>query len=186
MMPYSEKVDLNSMTDLKQYVITHDCKYYNIGDVRPNNIFLIGLMGSGKTTLSKELSSLFGYKLINMDNLDIEEVFNRQIVKELHGITNKQEQNEIFNKLLLEYSENLQNFYLQQHNSLIEGLQPLDMDERFWVFFKNQSILVKTTSFTVSTIRAIKRDSGKNIKHWYTGNYDLLQKLKRFEMFLQN
>lgn len=44
-----------------------------------NNIILIGMMGCGKTTVSKELSTfLYDYSLVDIDN-EIEKITNRKI-----------------------------------------------------------------------------------------------------------
>ncbi|HEY5585118.1 MAG TPA: shikimate kinase [Ruminiclostridium sp.] len=55
-----------------------------IRDVRTNNIILIGMPGSGKTTIGKLLASMLDYKFIDSDQLIFEKTGKtpRQVVEE--------------------------------------------------------------------------------------------------------
>ncbi len=53
-------------------------------EVTPKNIVLIGFMGSGKSTVGRELHQRLGYSLTDMDHL-IEETMGKKIAEIFQG-----------------------------------------------------------------------------------------------------
>lgn len=184
--------------DLKTYLLTNHCKYYNLHG-KPNRIFLIGLMGSGKTTLSEKLAKEFNYKVYHSDRLWLEPHYGRifdKITKIDHPLSREENIEHLANGNWVDkngdpiniknWEEYVLNKFFKMENTIIDGLFPIMLSKEYQLKLKNECFVIIDKGKILATLQSFKRD---NIKHWFSNirnNIEFEQQLDDFIKILES
>ena len=141
------------------YFLSDGNKYYNFKKFTQDingKLFIVGLSGSGKTTIGKDLSNKFNSSYYNLDDID------RNYRKEISERLNKPGYDKRVNDLVLEKMKNfIKSIMKENGRHILEGIHITFQDNRF---FKDKAVIIIGTSLLLSTIRAYNRDVEKYYK----------------------
>ncbi len=174
------------------YFISGDNKYYNFKSFTQNvngKLFIVGLSGSGKTTIGKDLAKKFNSEYIKLDLVD------RKFRTETAERLDKPKWDKRVNSLTLSYMHDFINDIMNKNGRyVLEGIHILYQDHKF---FRDKALIILGTSLLISSIRAYNRNvemyhkkyeqaTRKNIlKQLYIDQSDILKKLKDFEKVME-
>ena len=174
------------------YFLSDGNKYYNFKKFKNDlngKLFIVGLSGSGKTTIGKNLESKFNAKYYNLDDID------RGYRKEISERLSKPRYDKRVNDLVLEKMKNfIQDIMKESGRQILEGIHLTFQDNKF---FKDKAVIIIGTSLLISTIRAYNRDIEKYykkregatkpviLKHLLINQKEIMKSLKEFEKTME-
>ncbi len=155
-------------------LISFNYDLYNIGDFcRYKEMFIVGLSGSGKSTISKHLGRLLNAEVVELDNLYDELCENGE------GFD--------YDSYVLDFIK------FHKRPVIFEGIQILRLVDAY-SYYDGKPFVVMKTGFLRSSIRAYKRNfKGYNLTHKVTQpfsitkyNFDLGKDIKKFKSVIKN
>lgn len=161
----SNKLDIKDIINDEEF---KDFEVYNMENFdKYKEIFIIGLPGSGKTTISEKISKKYNIPVYHLDNLWDKRFMNDSMSDE--------EVDEKVNKFLQDHKKPI----------IFEGILPVMFG--YYDYFKNKPIIIINTNKLLSTYRYLNRDYDNlidKIKGVYTvyDNANSIEKdIKRFK-----
>lgn len=167
------------------YFISGGNKYYNINKFKVEingKLFVVGLSGSGKSVLGKEIAKRYNCEYINLDQMD-RELRNNYSTELMKDKWSKEINRLVHAKLTTFFREIIRN----PGKKVIEGIQILYQEHSF---FKDKAVIILGTSLLQSSLRAYQRNFKKYherasrlqmLNDIYLNQKEFLKRLKQFE-----
>lgn len=121
--------------------------------LRSSKVFIIGLSGSGKTTMGKNLANKYHRKYINLDDW-FWNIAEKQTGKKLDELIRSKEYNG--DKIILEMENRLKSY---KGNDIFDGVEIMRFNRDFIL---SNPIIMMGTSVLISTYRAVMREKYKD------------------------
>lgn len=124
-----------------------------------NFLYIVGISGSGKTSLAKILSKKYNATHIELDDLNFDNYTEKYLSKKYNKMTDIQWKFYDGKNDFLKYFNYIQKYINTHKNELfiIEGVQIANYTELF-EYVKDKPIIIMNNNYILSTYRAIKRD----------------------------
>ena len=147
----------NNKLDIKDIINDEEFKDFEVYNMenfdKYKEIFIIGLPGSGKTTISEKISKKYSIPVYHLDDLWKEKYFE--------GLSDKEADNKLI-KFLKSYNKPV----------IFEGVQPLLSND--YSYFKNKPMLLLKSSIFISSFRAFKRSFHPDYERKFLDLYYIL------------